>query len=241
MTTRVRPRPRSAAAMPARSSDDLPEPGRPDQGEHELRAKMLEAGGHVGVPAEEPLGVARRRTAMRPSHGHAVGTGRAGSGTSSEGSCRRIDCSSATTSGPGRCPAVGQDRLELPDRAQRLALLPGVVLRQGQQHPAAFTQRGGADQDLRSGQDLAVPPGSQRASSRSSWASRRSSDRRAGLAARGLPLSRSAKASPRHRASASLQQVRRPVGLAEREELAGPGDLLLEPAGVDLVEGQGEA
>ena len=49
----------------------------------------------------------------------------------------------------------------MPPIAQRLALLPGLVLRAGQQHPAVLTQRRGADQDLRLGEDLSVPPGPQ--------------------------------------------------------------------------------
>jgi len=44
---------------------------------------------------------------------------------------------------------LGEDPLELADRAQRLALLPGLVLRAGQQHPAVLTQGRGSDQNLR--------------------------------------------------------------------------------------------
>ena len=55
----------------------------------------------------------------------------------------------------------GQDGAELAERAQRLALRAGLVLREGEQLPAALAQRRGAHQGLRLGEHLAGPPAAQ--------------------------------------------------------------------------------
>ncbi len=133
---------------------------------------------------------------------------------------------------------LGQDPLELVDRAERLALLPGLVLRAGQQHPAVLTQRRGADQDLRLGEDLAVPPGPQQGVDPELLGLQAQlGQSRAGRNGR-PPALQVGEGLPVPQVQRVGEQVRRPIGLAEGEQLAGPADLVLEPQRVHVVGGQ---
>ena len=133
---------------------------------------------------------------------------------------------------------LDQDPLELVDRVQRLALLPGLVLRAGQQHPAALTQRRSADQDLRLGEDLAVPPGPQQ-SIDPELLGLQAQLGQPGAGRNGrLPTLQVSEGLPLPQGQRVGQQVRRPIGLAKGEQLAGPADVILEPQRVHVFAGQ---
>ncbi len=231
------PRRCSAGTSPARTSDDLPHPDGPATTSSGLAAQPLQAGGDLGVAAEEAVDVADvvgRQALVRAllaiAGGSALPGQRRGPGAGSPPPA-------PPARGPGRCPScstsVRRARLQRP---QRVGLAAAAVLGQGQDRPAPLPQR------------LLARPGP-RPRPRPPDARRRRAGRRAGPprrcgaappggrprcgpapSRRGPRTVRPATATRRPR-----ERRRRPLGLSGRRQLAAPLDQRLEALGIEVV------
>ena len=233
-TTTARPSRRSAAATPARTSDDFPTAGRPDHGEHPARprARCRHVAESVVPPEERPR---RRRSSYgaRPRYGQVARSARrrrhrpAGAG-----SCRRIACSSATTLRPrvqaellGQHPRAAGAGCAAPPPAGRTGTAPA---------PAAATAAHAAAPPRPWPAPRRAPRGGARpasaASSRSSSASSRSSPAAPPRCAR-LPLLELGQrpAAPQRERLVDGERCR--SGSPEGQQLAGPRDQRARTAG----------
>ena len=223
MTTTSRPSRARAAAIPARTSDDLPQPDGPTTASNETAPSRSRQASTSRLPAEERLGVVRRR---RPA---ARGRGRRGWARGvrrpcSEGPGAGSPARAPTRSGPGSRPRsrtrVARARWSV---REGVGLPSGPVLRPREQAPPALP--GGL---------LAHEAAAPRARTRSWWPlaarPRRAAPRPPGAARRGgrpppaPPATRRARsAAGRATGPAPAAPGTRPVRARHRPADRGPG------------------
>ncbi len=236
-TTTRRPSRRSAAATPARTSDDFPLPDGPTTTSTPFADSRRR---HSPTSTSRPKKPSASSTSngTRPRYGH---SGLATSGRCRRrrgpGSWRRIACSNDEQVRPGIDAQLGGQRsARLAQRAQRLALTAGLVLGQGEQRPAPLAQRLPGDERLGARANTSrCRPLCRQASTRSSSTSRRICSSRAASIRAGSQRSASASGWPRHSASASPSTYAARSGLAEGQQLTRLGHGLLEARHVDVV------
>ena len=214
--------------------------GRPDQGDERVPLHDGEAGGDLGVAAEEPLGVADVvRHEARPRAPVRAGTDDRDGERGILPQDRLLEGDHAR--GGVDAELARQDRPEPPDRAECLTLRADAVLRQGEQLPAAFAQRGRLHHLVRARQDLRGAAALELGIEQQLLGVQPQLLQASRLAARGRPLRELLVGLAPPELESLLQHERGPVGLAELQQLTPTRDLHLEPAGVELVEGDGEA
>ena len=223
MRTTRWPRRRSAASTPGPHERGLARSGRPHQGQERAPAQDGQAGGDVARRGRRTAPRRPTSYASSPSHGHRPVPARGCVGTSSEGSCRRIDCSRATISGR-RVDAelAGQHRPELADASgaprparrcgtARARAAPSDVHAAGRTAPARA--RGAAPR--RRGRISAGHPAA-------ALGRRGAAPPGARPRARGRPLRQLLERRPPPQLECLLEQERHPVGLAELQQLRAP-------------------
>ena len=191
------------------------------------------------VAPEEPVGVVDV-VGLRPCHGQVAATGRARQaqrGGPAAGSTAR----GRPPPAPGRCPS-SRARTARSCRMVRSASPCAPVRYWARASSSQRRSRSGAARTIswaRGRTSRARPP--------RSWASS-AAPRHPGAAppddrprGGGRPLREVREGPPAPQLERLLQQERRPVGLAERRGARGPGHLRLEPLGVHVVGGDGEA
>ena len=221
----------SAAAMPARASEDFPLPDGPTTETAPRSRRMSRQARTSRRGRRRP----RRRRGRRAA---ARGRGRLVDGTGTlamrESSWRRIASSSAASPGPGRPELFGQPRLPGgPSAGPRPGDRPGT----GRARAAANGARAAAPPRPWPGrrQDLVVPAGPERGLDAELLGLAAQLLQAFGLDRGGLRHLKvlEGRASPQRQGL--TQHVCRTVRLSERQQLAASADQTLEPAGVDVV------
>ena len=134
-----------------------------------------------------------------------------------------------------------EDRSEPSDRAECLTLRADAVLSQSEQLPAAFAQWGRIHHLVRPRQEFGGAAALELGVEQHLLGVQAEFVQASGLAARGRPLRELLEGFAPPELESLLQHERGPVGLSELQQLTPTRDLQLEPAGVELVEGDGEA
>ena len=233
-TTRRPSRPRTAA-IPARTSEDFPDPDGPIDGDHADVGEPLHTRRHVGVASEEEVGILDA-VVNEPE----VRAGRTGLGRHRHRSKRRVllqdrlfeddEIRTRINSQLG-----GEDRAGPVEGAQRVALLAGLVLRQRKQGPPVLPQRCLGDARLCLRQHFPVASGSHRRVEAQLLGveAQLLQPRRFGPAR--APTLQVGQRSPPPERQRLTDDVRGPLRLAQREQLACPHDQPLEAARIDFV------
>ena len=130
---------------------------------------------------------------------------------------------------------TSEDRAELPDGAQRLALGTRAVLGQGEELPTALPHRGGTDHLVGAGEGLAGVAATELRVQQELLGIPAELLETIGLPLGGRPLGEVREGPPAPQLERLLQQERGSVRLTQREELAGSCHLCLEPLGVHVV------
>ena len=218
----------------------LPAPGRAEDGEDALGLETLVGESDVAVAAEEALVVVDV-----VGHEAQVGAGVAGALPGFRG----VEVGVLAEDGPlelserwARVDAelVDEAAPDVGDGAQGFALPAGAILGQGQQLPPAFPQWSGVGQCLGLGEDLAVTAGLDGGFEPPFLGVEVELGQAGRLEAAGLPVFELGVGASAPQGERLAQNVRGTVGLTELEELVAAGGQRFEPAGVDIVDGEGE-
>jgi hypothetical protein len=227
--------------MPGAHERGLARPRWADDRERTARYEPIETGGDVGSTAEEAVRVlllVGQQAEVRAGRCHL----RQGVGACQFRILAQDRHLERDEIGPGvDAELLGQLLACTPQRAQRLTLMAGLVLRLGQQRPPPFPQRCLGDASRAFGEDLAPAPDPEERLQAEVLRDPTELVQPRSLEPRGFPA-----LEPLERRTAPERQSipgarGGSVVLAEREELPGPLDGPLEPAGVDGVVRQREA
>ena len=240
MTTTRRPLRCSAAATPARTSDDLPQPEGPTTASTPTAASRRR---HTSTSASRPKkpSVSSTSYGTRPKYGQTA----PGSGSAS-GDERRVLTQDRLLQrdqvGAGVDAQLGDQHRPRPvQRAQRVTLAARLILGQGEQRPPALAQRRLGHPGLRLGQHLPVLPGAQCSVEADLLGVQTQLVETAGLDPTRIPVLELAQRRPSPQRQRLTTHVGGSLVLPEREQLRAAAHHPLEAMRIDLVGGHRQA